>query len=124
MTHSPKEIRELIKHLRRFGDIAEKGLRHLSDTGWRSYEHRAADALEHLLQSAEWKATHRHLKSGGEYRVIGNGRHSETLDPLTVYQGRDGTIWARPRVMFEDGRFEALPPPVSGSEKEGDDVTG
>jgi hypothetical protein len=39
---------------------------------------------------------YRHFK-GGNYEVIGVGRHSETLDPLVFYRSLDhGTIWARP----------------------------
>ena len=30
---------------------------------------------------------------------------SETLEELTVYRGSHGGLWARPRAMFEDGRF-------------------
>lgn len=44
---------------------------------------------------------YRHYK-GNEYRVLGLARHSETLEPLVVYQalyGERGT-WVRPAVMF------------------------
>lgn len=44
---------------------------------------------------------YRHYK-GGEYRVLGLARHSETLEPLVVYQalyGERGT-WVRPQPMF------------------------
>lgn len=46
----------------------------------------------------------RHRK-GGLYERLGTARHSETLEELTVYRGTDGGLWARPREMFEDGRF-------------------
>jgi hypothetical protein len=44
---------------------------------------------------------YRHYK-GNDYRVIGLARHSETLEPLVVYQalyGERGT-WVRPAAMF------------------------
>lgn len=44
---------------------------------------------------------YRHYK-GNEYRVLGLARHSETLEPLVVYQalyGERGT-WVRPAGMF------------------------
>jgi hypothetical protein len=46
---------------------------------------------------------YRHYK-GNDYRVIGLARHSETLEPLVVYQalyGERGT-WVRPAAMFAE----------------------
>lgn len=46
---------------------------------------------------------YRHYK-GGEYRVFGIARHSETLEPLVVYQtlyGEHGW-WVRPAAMFAE----------------------
>ena len=48
----------------------------------------------------------RHRK-GGLYERLGVARHSETLEELTVYMDAEGALWARPREMFEDGRFTA-----------------
>lgn len=44
---------------------------------------------------------YRHYK-GNEYRVLGIAKHSETLQPLVVYQQLygDGSWWVRPREMF------------------------
>jgi len=44
---------------------------------------------------------YRHYK-GGEYRVLGLARHSETLEPLVVYQALYGErgLWVRPQPMF------------------------
>lgn len=46
---------------------------------------------------------YRHYK-GGEYRVIGIARHSETLEPLVVYQALYGErgLWVRPQAMFAE----------------------
>ena len=51
---------------------------------------------------------YRHFK-GGECRVLGIGRHSETLEELVVYRHlyhHDGDaahgIWVRPVVMFTE----------------------
>ena len=46
---------------------------------------------------------YRHYK-GGEYRVLGTVRHSETLEPMTLYQalyGQQG-LWVRPAAMFSE----------------------
>ena len=44
---------------------------------------------------------YRHYK-GNDYRVIGLARHSETLEPLVVYQAMYGEkgLWVRPAAMF------------------------
>ena len=44
---------------------------------------------------------YRHYK-GNDYRVIGLARHSETREPLVVYQALYGErgLWVRPAAMF------------------------
>jgi len=44
---------------------------------------------------------YRHFK-GNYYRLIGEARHSETLEELVVYQAvyAEQTIWVRPKAMF------------------------
>jgi hypothetical protein len=46
---------------------------------------------------------YRHYK-GQCYRVLGNARHSETLDELVVYQALYGEygLWVRPAGMFAE----------------------
>lgn len=46
---------------------------------------------------------YRHYK-GHEYRVLGIARHSETLEPLAVYQALYGGrgLWVRPAAMFAE----------------------
>lgn len=46
---------------------------------------------------------YRHYK-GGEYSVLGEARHSETLEELVVYRALYGEqeLWVRPKAMFED----------------------
>ena len=62
---------------------------------------------------------YRHYK-GGDYEVLGVARHSETLEPLVVYQPLYNATgwWVRPHAMFfgeleVDGvmrrRFEPVP---------------
>jgi len=44
---------------------------------------------------------YRHYK-GGEYEVLGTVRHSETLEPMTLYRALygDRVFWVRPAAMF------------------------
>jgi hypothetical protein len=44
---------------------------------------------------------YRHYK-GGEYEVIGVGRHSESLEPHVIYKPlyNDSGLWLRPHAMF------------------------
>jgi hypothetical protein len=46
---------------------------------------------------------YRHYK-GQRYRVLGTARHSETLEPLVVYQALYGDhgLWVRPAAMFTE----------------------
>ncbi len=46
---------------------------------------------------------YRHFK-GGEYRVLYTAAHSETLEPMVVYQALYGEkgIWVRPAVMWNE----------------------
>lgn len=46
---------------------------------------------------------YRHYK-GGEYEVVGTVRHSETLEPMTLYRALYGEqgLWVRPAAMFEE----------------------
>lgn len=51
---------------------------------------------------------YRHYK-GGEYRVVGLARHSETLAPLVVYEALYGAggLWVRPAAMFVETIVDA-----------------
>ena len=46
---------------------------------------------------------YRHFK-GKEYRVLGTARHSETLEPMVVYQALYGErgVWVRPAAMWAE----------------------
>lgn len=81
-----------------------------------------------------WRATHRHVKRGTEYALLGIGKmqaerwfdlltHNGVLEAKTsvdmrevaIYRSLDDrSLWARPREEFEDGRFEALPAKPEG----------
>ena len=57
------------------------------------------------------KGTYRHYK-GNRYVVLCMATHSETLEPMVVYQALygDGKVWARPASMWSelvqhDGKF-------------------
>ncbi len=51
---------------------------------------------------------YRHYK-GGLYEVIGTARHSETLEPMTIYRALYGEqgLWVRPAGMFAE-RVDAV----------------
>ena len=59
------------------------------------------DALPPLITTPPGR--YRHYK-GGLYEVVGTVRHSETLEPLTLYRALDGEggLWVRPAAMFND----------------------
>ncbi|MDB5850289.1 MAG: hypothetical protein JWP29_4041 [Rhodoferax sp.] len=46
---------------------------------------------------------YRHYK-GGLYDVVGTVRHSETLEPMTLYRALYGEqgLWVRPAAMFNE----------------------
>ncbi len=46
---------------------------------------------------------YRHFK-GNEYRVLCTARHSETLEPMVVYQALYGErgVWVRPAAMWSE----------------------
>ena len=46
---------------------------------------------------------YRHFK-GNEYQVLGVARHSETLEPMVVYQALygEGGLWVRPAAMWNE----------------------
>lgn len=46
---------------------------------------------------------YRHFK-GNEYRVLHLAKHSETLEPMVVYQALYGEhgIWVRPAAMWDE----------------------
>ena len=47
---------------------------------------------------------YRHYKKGADYRVLGRVAHSETLEPLVLYEALyDNSVsklWVRPEAMF------------------------
>jgi hypothetical protein len=57
------------------------------------------DDLPALIETPPGK--YRHYK-GGLYDVVGTVRHSETLEPLTLYRALYGQmgLWVRPAAMF------------------------
>lgn len=75
-----------------------------------------------------WRPTHRHVKRGSDYMVLGTG-YIQTDEPLfdsdavVIYRAEDGSLWARKYSEFKDGRFqplpqEANPPPVQREARE------
>ena len=63
---------------------------------------------------------YRHKQRGGSYAVVGRARLQTNRqlrdeEPLVIYRGDDGTLWARPIEEFCDGRFELLPNRIAPS---------
>ncbi len=58
-------------------------------------------ALPPLIETPPGR--YRHYK-GGLYEVIGTARHSETLEPMTLYRALYGEqgLWVRPAEMFNE----------------------
>ncbi len=59
---------------------------------------------------------YKHYKKGTNYRVIGIARHSETLEPLVVYEAlyenELSKLWVRPAEMFlEEVEYEGAKVP-------------
>jgi hypothetical protein len=54
-----------------------------------------------MTATAPIPGLYRHYK-GQPYRVLGTARHSETMEPLVVYQALYGEygLWVRPAAMF------------------------
>src|SRR5581483_6761261 len=90
---------------------------------WKAYNdcvEQVADALQGVSErrptqeSREgWKPTHRHVKRGTDYQVIGTaslqaGEPIGEAASLVIYKDAKGRLWARPEVEVDDGRFEPL----------------
>ena len=65
-------------------------------------QHLPADALPPMPPTAA-PGLYRHYK-GNLYEVIDTVRHSETLEPMTLYRALYGErgMWVRPAAMFEE----------------------
>jgi hypothetical protein len=61
----------------------------------------SAEALPPLIVTKP--GLYRHYK-GGEYEVVGTVRHSEDLQPMTLYRALYGEhgLWVRPATMFNE----------------------
>jgi len=59
------------------------------------------DTLPLLIETRPGQ--YRHYK-GLRYEVLGTVRHSETLEPMTLYRALYGEhgLWVRPAAMFEE----------------------
>jgi hypothetical protein len=59
------------------------------------------DDLPTLIETPPGR--YRHYK-GGLYDVVGTVRHSETLEPMTLYRALYGQmgLWVRPAAMFNE----------------------
>jgi len=90
------------------------------------YMVRSFKSEEEALDSA----THRHYK-GGLYRLIGFGTHTETKEPMVLYEHlwpHERAMWVRPRAIWDslvestgEVRFEPLVVIVKGPWKDEDE---
>ena len=90
---------------------------------WRWYKEVAED-IDALISNFLQAPTHRHVKRGSEYVLIGYGKmQSEDwvtdhgcdgsrlvdMQEVAIYRAvSDGSLWVRPKDEFEDGRFVRL----------------
>ncbi|MDP3605791.1 MAG: DUF1653 domain-containing protein [Polaromonas sp.] len=60
-----------------------------------------SDELPHLIETPP--GLYRHYK-GLMYEVVGTVRHSESLEPMTLYRALYGDrgLWVRPAAMFNE----------------------
>ena len=56
-----------------------------------------------MAETAITPGRYRHFK-GNEYRVLCTALHSETLEPMVVYQALygEGKVWVRPAAMWNE----------------------
>jgi hypothetical protein len=64
--------------------------------------------IAEFLVEEQTLPTHRHVKSGGLYVVLFEGKLEKDCSNVVIYRGQDGNIWVRPSNEFYDGRFEVL----------------
>jgi hypothetical protein len=82
------------------------------------FEAAAAEVLAALSPQGvqeTWMPTHRHVRRGSTYEVIGtalmqvaSGIEVSDDEECTVYRGEDGRLWVRPTAEFNDGRFDDI----------------
>jgi len=71
-----------------------------------------ADGFRRVASAVPFHADYCHVKRGSRYRIIGNAvlqdassRGVEEGAILVIYQGENGSLWARADGEFLDGRF-------------------
>ncbi len=82
--------------------------------------HKAFSPEHGLAAGGVEPGIYRHYK-GHDYRVLGMAIHSETLEPMVVYQPLygEGRIWVRPLSMFTE-TVSVDGEPVARFERTGD----
>ena len=62
------------------------------------------DNMPHSPSASPRTGIYRHHKKGTDYRVLGRVCHSETLEPLVLYEALYDNpvskLWVRPEAMF------------------------
>ena len=62
-----------------------------------------------LRDAFRWTPTHKHIKSGGLYRLLAPASNEADRRLMAIYENEHGELWLRPLSEFLDGRFEPLP---------------
>ena len=83
-------------------------------THWANvYNAKNCERIAQKIGASEFKPTHRHIKTGYEYQVIGTGRIKTNvplfdMNTIKIYRDSDGKLYACDILDFNEGKFEEM----------------
>lgn len=76
---------------------------------------RVLGGTQQTAEPVAWK----HVRTGGLYRILAEGKMEADGSNVVVYQGiATGLVWVRPMAEFHDGRFERVAAPPAPQQAE------